>query len=139
MGKVWKRCAAAMAIVLTVGMLAGCGSEDKVGVVDMTRVGKEAPQAQQVEQKIKDKQESITKELNEAKGTMSAEDFQKKQQQAQQEFQIYGQSMQQQFVNDVRGKLDEIAKEKKIGVIVYKDAVQKGGEDVTDDLIKKMQ
>ena len=47
--------------------------------------------------------------------------------------------MQQQFVNDVRGKLDEIAKEKKIGVIVYKDAVQKGGEDVTDDLIKKMQ
>ena len=28
---------------------------------------------------------------------------------------------------------------KKIGVIVYKDAVQKGGEDVTDDLIKKMQ
>ena len=128
-----------MAIVLTVGMLAGCGSEDKVGVVDMTRVGKEAPQAQQVEQKIKDKQESITKELNEAKGTMSAEDFQKKQQQAQQEFQIYGQSMQQQFVNDVRGKLDEIAKEKKIGVIVYKDAVQKGGEDVTDDLIKKMQ
>ena len=88
MGKVWKRCAAAMAIVLTVGMLAGCGSEDKVGVVDMTRVGKEAPQAQQVEQKIKDKQESITKELNEAKGTMSAEDFQKKQQQAQQEFQI---------------------------------------------------
>jgi outer membrane protein len=128
-----------MVIMLMTGMLAGCGGEDKVGVVDMTRVSKEAPQAQQVEQKIKDKQESITKELTEAQSTMSAEDFQKKQQQAQQEFQIFGQSMQRQFVSDVQTKLAEVAKEKNIGVIVYKDAVHKGGEDVTDDLIKKMQ
>jgi outer membrane protein len=139
MNKLWKRFAAVMVITLTVGMLAGCGGEDKVGIVDMTRVAKEAPQAQQVQQKIKDKQASIEKELNDAKGTMSAEDFQKKQQQSQQEFQIFGQSMQQQFVRDVQGKLSEVAKEKSIGTIVYKDAVQKGGIDVTDDLIKKMQ
>ena len=139
MGKVWKRCAAAMAIVLTVGMLAGCGSEDKVGVVDMTRVGKEAPQAQQVEQKIKDKQESITKELNEAKGTMSAEDFQKKQQQAQQELNIFGASMQRQFMSDIQSKLGDIAKDKNVGIIVVKEAVPSGGIDVTDDLIAKLQ
>lgn len=139
MGKMWKRVAAGMLVVLAAGMLAGCGSEDKMGVVDMTRVSKEAPQAKQVEQKIKDKQDAIEKELTEAKSTMSAEDFQKKQQQAQQEYQIFGQSMQRQFVTDVQSKLGDIAKEKDVGIIVYKDAVHKGGIDVTDELIQKMQ
>ena len=36
--KVWKRAVAAAAMVVTIGMLAGCGGEDKVGIVDMTRV-----------------------------------------------------------------------------------------------------
>ncbi|MCI1821055.1 MAG: OmpH family outer membrane protein [Megasphaera sp.] len=139
MKKIWKRFTAFMMITLIAGMLAGCGGADKMGVVDMTRVSKEAPQAQQLQQKLKDKQDAVEKELNEAKKTMSAEDYQKKQQQSQQELQIFGSSMQQQFVHDVQSKLGEIAKEKNIGTIVYTEAVQKGGIDVTDDLIKKMQ
>ena len=139
MKKVWKRLGIVAAMLALTGMLAGCGGKDNVGVVDMSRVQKEAPLVQQYKQKTDDKQKSIEKELQDAKQNMSAEDFQKKQQQAQQELNIFGASMQRQFMSDIQSKLGDIAKDKNVGIIVVKEAVPSGGIDVTDDLIAKLQ
>ena len=140
MKKVWKRLGIVAAMLALTGMLAGCGGKDNVGVVDMSRVQKEAPLfAQQYKQKTEDKQKSIEKELQDAQQNMSAEDFQKKQQQAQQELNIFGASMQRQFMSDIQSKLGDIAKDKNVGIIVVKEAVPSGGIDVTDDLIAKLQ
>lgn len=139
MKKVWKRLEIVAAMLALTGMLAGCGGKDNVGVVDMSRVQKEAPLVQQYKQKTEDKQKSIEKELQDAKQNMSAEDFQKKQQQAQQELNIFGASMQRQFMSDIQSKLGDIAKDKNVGIIVVKEAVPSGGIDVTDDLIAKLQ
>ena len=138
MKKVWKRLGIVAAMLALTGMLAGCGGKDNVGVVDMSRVQKEAPLVQQYKQKTEDKQKSIEKELQDAKQNMSAEDFQKKQQQAQQELNIFGASMQRQFMSDIQSKLGDIAKDKNVGIIVVKEAVPSGGIDVTDDLIAKL-
>ena len=139
MKKVWKRLGIVAAMLALTGMLAGCGGKDNVGVVDMSRVQKEAPLVQQYKQKTEDKQKSIEKELQDAQQSMSAEDFQKKQQQAQQELNIFGASMQRQFMSDIQSKLGDIAKDKNVGIIVVKEAVPSGGIDVTDDLIAKFQ
>lgn len=139
MKKVWKRLGIVAAMLALTGMLAGCGGKDNVGVVDMSRVQKEAPLVQQYKQKTEDKQKSIEKELQDAQQSMSAEDFQKKQQQAQQELNIFGASMQRQFMSDIQSKLGDIAKDKNVGIIVVKEAVPFGGIDVTDDLIAKLQ
>ena len=139
MKKVWKRLGIVAAMLALTGMLAGCGGKDNVGVVDMSRVQKEAPLVQQYKQKTEDKQKSIENELQDAQQNMSAEDFQKKQQQAQQELNIFGASMQRQFMSDIQSKLGDIAKDKNVGIIVVKEAVPSGGIDVTDDLIAKLQ
>ena len=139
MKKVWKRLGIVAAMLALTGMLAGCGGKDNVGVVDMSRVQKEAPLVQQYKQKTEDKQKSIEKELQDAQQNMSAEDFQKKQQQAQQELNIFGASRQRQFMSDIQSKLGDIAKDKNVGIIVVKEAVPSGGIDVTDDLIAKLQ
>ena len=139
MKKFWKRLGIVAAMLALTGMLAGCGGKDNVGVVDMSRVQKEAPLVQQYKQKTEDKQKSIEKELQDAQQSMSAEDFQKKQQQAQQELNIFGASMQRQFMSDIQSKLGDIAKDKNVGIIVVKEAVPSGGIDVTDDLIAKLQ
>ena len=139
MKKVWKRLGIVAAMLALTGMLAGCGGKDNVGFVDMSRVQKEAPLVQQYKQKTEDKQKSIEKELQDAQQSMSAEDFQKKQQQAQQELNIFGASMQRQFMSDIQSKLGDIAKDKNVGIIVVKEAVPSGGIDVTDDLIAKLQ
>ena len=139
MKKVWKRLGIVAAMLALTGMLAGCGGKDNVGVVDMSRVQKEAPLVQQYKQKTEDKQKSIEKELQDAQQNMSAEDFQKKKQQAQQELNIIGASKQRQFMSDIQSKLGDIAKDKNVGIIVVKEAVPSGGIDVTDDLIAKLQ
>ena len=139
MKKVWKSVGIVAAKLALRGRLGGCGGKDNVGVVDMSRVQKEAPLVQQYKQKTEDKQKSIEKELQDAKQNMSAEDFQKKQQQAQQELNIFGASMQRQFMSDIQSKLGDIAKDKNVGIIVVKEAVPSGGIDVTDDLIAKLQ
>mgnify|MGYP002680590556 CR=1 FL=1 len=123
MKKVWKRLGIVAAMLALTGMLAGCGGKDNVGVVDMSRVQKEAPLVQQYKQKTEDKQKSIEKQL----------------QDAQQELNIFGASMQRQFMSDIQSKLGDIAKDKNVGIIVVKEAVPSGGIDVTDDLIAKLQ
>ena len=80
MKRIGKRLAAALCMIAAVGVLSGCGSEDKVGYVDMNRVQKEAPAVQQYQQKIEEKSKSLDAELQQAQQSMSAEDFQKKQQ-----------------------------------------------------------
>lgn len=139
MKTMWKRMAAIAAVMVLTGLLAGCGSEDKIGTVDMTRVQQEAPLVQQYKQKTEDKQKAVEEELKQAQASMSPEDFQKKQAQAQQELNIFGASMQRQFMSDIQSKLGDIAKEKKVGIVVVKEAVPQGGIDVTDDLIAKLQ
>ena len=139
MKRLGKRCAAVVCMILAIGALSGCGSEDKVGYVDMARVQKEAPMVQQYQKKMEDKDKALNDELQKDKQSMSAEDFQKKQQQAQQERQIYAASMQQQFLSEIQTKLADIAKDKNVGIVVYKEVVPSGGIDVTDDLIAKLQ
>lgn len=139
MNRMMKRVAAGLCMVLTVGLLAGCGGEDKVGYVDMSRIQKEAPLAQQYRQKTEDKGKELNNELQQAQQSMSAEDFQKKKQQIDQESQIYAASMQRQFQSELETKAGEIAKEKEIGIIVYKEVIPSGGIDVTDDMIAKLQ
>lgn len=139
MKRIGKRLATILCMVVAAGILSGCGGEDRVGYVDMTRVQKEAPLAQQYEQKIKDKGQALDQELKEAQQTMSAEDFQKKQQQAMQEQRIFASSMQRQLVSEMQSKMGEIAKEKEVGIILDKQAVPNGGIDLTDDVIAKLQ
>ena len=139
MKRLGKRFAAVVCMILAIGALSGCGSEDKVGYVDMARVQKEAPMVQQYQKKMEDKDKALNDELQKDKQSMSAEDFQKKQQQAQQERRIYAASMQQQFLSEIQTKLADIAKDKNVGIVVYKEVVPSGGIDVTDDLIAKLQ
>lgn len=139
MKRLGKRFVAVVCMILAIGALSGCGSEDKVGYVDMARVQKEAPMVQQYQKKMEDKDKALNDELQKDKQSMSAEDFQKKQQQAQQERQIYAASMQQQFLSEIQTKLADIAKDKNVGIVVYKEVVPSGGIDVTDDLIAKLQ
>ena len=126
-------------MVIMAAFMAGCGSDDKVGVVDMQRVQKEAPIVQTYKQKTEEKKAAVDKELQEAQQSMSAEDFQKKQQQSAQELNIFAASMQRQFMSEIQSKAGEVAKDKNVGIIVMKEAVPHGGIDVTDDLIAKLQ
>lgn len=139
MKNVKKRIGAGISILMIAAMMAGCGNGDKIGTVDMNQVMEKAPAAQKIKKQIEAKQAAQEKDLQQAKVTLSPAAYQQQEQKIQQNMQAYSMSMQQQFQSQMEGKLAEIAKEKKVGIIVYKEAVPQGGIDVTADVIAKLK
>ena len=127
-------------------VMSGCGKA-KIGYIDGDRIMKEAPQIQSLVEegnaKIQQAQEDAEKDLAEKKGTMSDEDFQKAQADARRKVAGLNQSYSVQLKQKLDAALADIAKEKKLDVVVDNQAQQKvvieGGIDVTDDAINKLQ
>lgn len=127
-------------------VMSGCG-KTQIGYIDGDRIMKEAPQitslVEEGNQKITEAQDEATKDLNEKKGTMSDEDFQKAQQDAQRKIAGINQSYSIQLKQKLDQALAEVSKEKKLDAIVDNQQMQKvvveGGIDVTDEAIQKLQ
>ena len=106
----------------------------------------EAPQVKALvdegNQKINEAREEAQKSLQD-NPDMSQEDAQKTQAQAQQKMASLNQSYQMQLQQKVSAALQDIAKEKKLDVVVDSEKEQptalSGCVDVTDDVIAKLQ
>lgn len=127
-------------------VMSGCGKA-KIGYIDGDRIMKEAPQIQSLVEegnaKIQQAQEDAEKDFAEKKGTMSDEDYQKAQADARRKVAGLNQSYSVQLKQKLDAALADVAKEKKLDVVVDNQAQQKvvieGGIDVTDDAINKLQ
>ena len=111
-------------------LMSGCG-QVKIGYIEGSRVMQEAPQ-------VKSLVEEGNQKINEAR-----EDAQKAQADAQRKMASLNQSYQMQLQQKVSAALQDIAKEKKLDVVVDSEKEQPtalmGCVDVTDDVIAKLQ
>ena len=126
-------------------LMSGCG-QVKIGYIEGSRVMQEAPQVKALvdegNQKINEAREEAQKSLQD-NPDISQEDAQKTQAQAQQKMASLNQSYQMQLQQKVSAALQDIAKEKKLDVVVDSEKEQptalSGCVDVTDDVIAKLQ
>ena len=126
-------------------LMSGCG-QVKIGYIEGSHVMQEAPQVKALvdegNQKINEAREEAQKSLQD-NPDMSQEDAQKTQAQAQQKMASLNQSYQMQLQQKVSAALQDIAKEKKLDVVVDSEKEQptalSGCVDVTDDVIAKLQ
>lgn len=135
--KLWKK-AACVAMLATVAVLSGCGSESKVGVVDFNRIQNESPKIKAIQQEVINKGVEIRERVAKETEGLSEEEAQKKLAAAQQEQMIFVQSKHKQVESIVNSQCEAVAKEKDIGIIMHKSAVPNGAIDVTDDVLKKI-
>lgn len=120
-------------------LVAGCGSEPQFGVLDRQRVMEESPKVQAIQQELQTKGEALQEQLRKDQRSMSAAQFAKKQQETMQEFMVIKKGLETQFEATIDTAASEVAAEKKLNLILYKQGVAQGGIDVTDDVIKKLQ
>lgn len=126
-------------------LMSGCG-QVKIGYIEGSRVMQEAPQVKSLvdegNQKINEAREEAQKSLQD-NPDMSQEDAQKTQAEAQRKMASLNQSYQMQLQQKVSAALQDIAKEKKLDVVVDSEKEQPtalmGCADVTDDVIAKLQ
>lgn len=120
-------------------LVAGCGSEPQFGVLDAQRIMAESPKIQAIQAELTAKGEEMQKQLRKDQKSMSAAQFQKKQQEKMQEFMVVKKGLETQLEATIETAATEVAQEKKLNLILYKQGVAQGGIDVTDDMIKKLQ
>lgn len=130
-----------MTVLVSVVLLAGCGAEKPatIGIVDMEKVMTGNPKIKQMQEQLNAKAKELTENLEKERATLKPEEFQQKEQLAYAEFTKMKKEFEVQIEAQTQKALQEIAKEKKLGAVIYKNGLAWGGVDVTEDLLKKLQ
>lgn len=127
-------------IIAAALLLGGCSSgPGAVGVIDVNKVMSDSPKVKQLQEQLNVRAKELSDQLEKDKASLSADEFQKRQETAYGEFLKTKQDLETQVDASIKQSLDAVAKEKKLGVILYKNSIAHGGTDITDDVIKKMQ
>lgn len=128
-----------LVLVFVAALLGGCSTGQKVGVVDVSKVMTDSPKVKQFQDDFNVKGKTTIESLEKEKATLSPEEFAKRQQVVYGEFMKVKQDMESQVQGVVKQAVEEISKEKKLDVVLYKEGVAQGGTDITDDVVKKLQ
>ena len=122
-------------------LLSGCAAEkpSTIGIVDMQKVMTENPKIKQMQDQLNAKAKELTGNLEKERATLKPEEFQQKEQVAYAEFMKMKQEFEAQIETQTKKVLEEVAKEKKLGAVIYKNGMAWGGVDVTEDVLKKLQ
>jgi outer membrane protein len=120
-------------------ILGGCGTSGNVGVLDVNRVMNESPKIKAFQDQLNTKGKQLSDQLEKDKPTISQDEYQKRQEAAYNDFLKTKQDLEGQIDASIKQVLDQVSKEKKLGVVLYKNGVAQGGTDVTDEVIQKLQ
>lgn len=137
MKSIWKKTACA-GFLAAAALLSGCGSEDKVAVVDYQQLMVKSETIKGIQQEIVDKNKEISERLANQEGTLSPDEMKKKVADAQQERAIFVQSKQRQMQSIVESQCAAIAREKNVGIVMQKMAVPAGAVDITDEVLARI-
>ena len=128
-------------IVLSTALLSGCSMEkpSTIGIVDMQKVMTENVKIKQMQEELNKKAQEITAGLEKQRTTLKPEEYQQKEQLAYAEFMKLKQEFEGKIQSQIQKVLEDIAKEKKLGAVIYKNGMAWGGIDITEDVLKKLQ
>lgn len=131
----------AVLIIAAAALLGGCSSSGQttVGVLDVNKVMSDSPKVKQFQDQLNTRGKELSDQLEKDKPNISAEEYQKRQEAAYAEFLKTKQDLEGQIDSTIKQALEQVAQEKKMGVVLYKNGVAQGGTDITDDVLKKMQ
>jgi outer membrane protein len=118
----------------------GCsGRNAEFGTVDMRKIEAEAVFVKTTQSEVSKRMEELQVEMEKALEGKTTEEQQK----VMTEYSAKAQLLQSEAQNKLKSSLDnalhQVAKEKGLGAILYKDAVPQGGTDVTQAVIDKMK
>lgn len=127
-----------LVILVSAIMIGGCG-DAKIGVVDVNKIMTDSPKVQQLQEQLQTSAKTLMDQLEADKPNLSPEDLQKRSAGIKEEIAKTNQELSGQLNTMMDQTLGEVAKEKGLAAILYKNTVAQGGIDITDDVIKKMQ
>lgn len=138
MTKKVKRLVVGALMVTTLGLVAGCGSQEQVGYVDGQTLMTQSQKGVDAKNKLLAKQQEIQKRVAQEAQGKSQEEQQQIMAKADQEFSIYQQAIVKDFRSTLDADVQAVAKEKQLTMVVEKNTLISGGTDITNDVLEKM-
>lgn len=128
-------------MIAAAALFGGCSGSGQttVGVLDVNKVMSDSPKVKQFQDQLNTRGKELSDQLEKDKASISAEEYQKRQEAAYAEFLKTKQDLEGQIDSTIKQALEQVAQEKKMGVVLYKNGVAQGGTDITEDVLKKMQ
>lgn len=120
----------------TMALLGGCGS-DKVGYVDTVKLQQQSQKMQEVNKDVAAKKQELEQRLA-AVDPNDAQNYQKAQQDAQREWDTYTDSKDQEIQKYFEDEIGKVAKKEGVTVVLTRNAVASGGEDLTDKVLEQV-
>ena len=130
-----------VALVASVALIGGCAGtgNNAIGILNVEKVMTESAKVKQLQDQLNSRGKELSDQLEKDKPNISAEEYQKRQEAAYGEFLRTKQDLESQIDNAIKQALEQVSKEKNLGIVLYKNGVAQGGIDITEDVLKKMQ
>jgi outer membrane protein len=109
------------------------------GIIDVNKLMAESPKVKALQEQLNTIGKTYSAQLDAEKPLLSTEEFQTKQTALYQDFLRQKIDLEGQIDQSIKQALAQVAKEKKIIMIFYKNGVIYGGTDITAEVISKMQ
>lgn len=138
MTKKIKRLIAGALMVASLGVVAGCGSQEQVGYVDGQALMTQSQKGIDANNKLVAKQQEIQKRIEQEAQGKSQEEQQQLVAKGEQEYGIYQQAIVKDFRSNLDANVQAVAKEKHLTMVVEKNTLISGGTDITNDVLEKM-
>jgi len=120
-------------MIMALPIIGGCGS-NTIGYVDSQKVVTQTAKSIEINKEINAKGKELQAKIDAADEASKAQVTTD----AKQDFNAFTTAKNQELKQYIDQQVNELAKEKKLDVVLLKGAVVGGGVDVTDDLINKM-
>jgi len=133
-----RRLAVILAVLVAATVVTGCGGP-RVGVVASTRVLKESVLALRFQAQLDEREKAMAADLRLLSGRLSAEDLEARRQSYLRDLSELKQSLEERLNERVRAVVAEVARERRLRVVLVKEAATTGGIDVTDDVIARLK
>ena len=122
------------AMIMALPIIGGCGGGNNIGYVDASKIMTQTSKSIEINKEINAKGKELQAKIDAADADTKVQVITD----AKQDFEAFNAAKSQELKQYIDQQVNELAKEKKLDVVLLKGAVIGGGVDVTDDLINKM-
>lgn len=135
-----KKKATSLALIAVLVLLStgGCRNEETFGVLDIQKVIDGAPLAREYQEQLDRRGKEIEDEFLKDSQDLSEEEKMARQQEAYQKYVGIKQEMEEKLNEKIEEAVRNVAEEKNLTAVLYKQAVRYGGVDVTQAVIEEL-
>lgn len=127
------------ALVIAVLALLATGCAPRIGVVDSQRILNESVLALSFQKQLDDREKAMATDLRLLSGQLSKEDLEARRQTHVRELAVARRDLEAQLNERIRSAVAEVARQRRLRLVLVKQATRLGGVDITAQVIERLK